>query len=200
MAIITDLPIDVIIIILCNKSISFKDIMSLALSCNQFYNLLTTDNALWRKKFYQRWPYLREEYDEQLCLENKGFLEHIKAGVKSKKELWHYMSLMPEKHYDDDFGVDLRDFYSLFDPVEGAYFMNYYFFVNELIRLLTESPMESDLTQRCCAEMLLLFLQRCHLIDKMDEFLNYPQKQQILEKAAVILAQWYQPLKYVSCM
>ncbi|XP_067211322.1 F-box only protein 21-like [Linepithema humile] len=186
--------------ILCDESISFKDIMSLALSFNQFYVLLTKDNALWRKKFYQRWPHLREEYDEQLCLENKDFLEHIKAGVKSKKELWRYLSQMSEKHYykDDLFDVDFRDFNSLFDSDKGAYFMNYYFFVNELIRLLTESPMESDLTQRYYAEKLLSYLQHYRLRKKVHEFLNYPEKQQILEKAAFILAQWYQPQKYVS--
>ncbi|XP_067211317.1 F-box only protein 21-like isoform X2 [Linepithema humile] len=199
MAIITDLPIDVIIIILCDESISFKDIMNLAFSFNKFYVLLT-DNALWRKKFYQRWPHLREEYDEQLCLENKGFREHTQAGVKSKIELWRYLSQMSEKHYykDDLFDVDFRDFNSLFDPDKGAYFMNYYFFVNELIRLLTESPMESDLTQRYYAEKLLSYLQHYRLRKKVHEFLNYPEKQQILEKAAFILAQWYQPQKYVS--
>nr|XP_012219077.1 PREDICTED: F-box only protein 21-like isoform X2 [Linepithema humile] len=201
MAIITDLPIDVIIIILCDESISFKDIMSLALSFNfNFYNSLIELNTLWRKKFYQRWPHLREEYNEQLCLENKGFFEQVKAGVKSKKELWHYLSLMSEKHYykDDLFDVDFRDFDSLIDPDKGAYFMNYYFFVNELRRLLTESPMESDLTQRYYAEKLLSYLQRYRLRKKVHEFINYPEKQQILEKALFSFAQWYQPEKYVS--
>nr|XP_012236072.1 PREDICTED: F-box only protein 21-like [Linepithema humile] len=131
MAIITDLPIDVIIIILCNKSISFKDIISLALSCNKFYNLLTTNNELWQKKFYQRWPHLREEYDEQLCLENKGFLEQVKAE-----------NLISHK----------------------------------------------DITQ----ENLLSYLQYYRLKKKVHEFLNYPEKQQILEKAVFIVAQWYQ--------
>jgi len=90
-----------------------------------------------------RWPYLREEYDKQLCKENICFLEQVKAGIKSKKELWHYMSLMSEKFYykDDLFDIDLKDFHSLFDPDKGAYFMNYYFFVNELINLLAQSSM-----------------------------------------------------------
>ncbi|XP_067211327.1 F-box only protein 21-like isoform X2 [Linepithema humile] len=214
MAIITDLPIDVIIIILCNKSISFKDIISLALSCNKFYNLLTTNNELWQKKFYQRWPHLREEYDEQLCLENKGFLEQVKAGVKCKKELWHYLSVKSSRHdyyydyyenwyyknfedyYYENYGdydyVEFRYYCSPFDPDTGAYFMNYYFIVNELRSLLTDPLIESDFTQRYHARNLLSYLQYYRLKKKVHEFLNYPEKQQILEKAVFIVAQWYQ--------
>ncbi|XP_012236036.1 F-box only protein 21-like isoform X2 [Linepithema humile] len=199
MTTIAHLHTEVINIILCDESVSFKDIMSLAFSCKKFYNLLTTDNALWRKKFYQRWPHLREEYDEQLRLENKGFLEQVKAGVKCKKELWHYLSLMSgEDFYNDNFDADFTIFHSLFDPDKGASFMNYYFFVNELRSLLTDPPMESDFILRYCAEKLFSYLQHYRLRKKVHEFLNYPEKQQILEKAAFILAQWYQPQKCMS--
>ncbi|XP_012214429.2 F-box only protein 21-like isoform X1 [Linepithema humile] len=205
MAIITDLPINVIIIILCNKSISFKDIMSLARSCNKFYKLLTTNNELWQKKFYERWPHLREEYDEQLCLENKGFLELVKAGVQCMKELWYYLSLMSnyyKRYYQDNFDVDFMHFHSLFNPDKGAYFMNYYFFVNELRSLLTGPLIKFDFTRRLQAINLLSYLQYYRLKKKVHEFLNYPEKQQILEKAVFIVAQWYQPVhqpqKYMS--
>nr|XP_012214428.1 PREDICTED: uncharacterized protein LOC105667291 isoform X3 [Linepithema humile] len=233
MAIITDLPINVIIIILCNKSISFKDIISLALSCNKFYKLLTTDNELWQKKFYQRWPHLREEYDEQLCLENKSFLEQVKAGVKCKKELWYYLSVKSRHDYyyyqnykdyyyenfedydyenyedydyenynDYDFDVEFRHFCSLFDPDKGAYFMNYYFFVNELMSSITGPLIVFNFTRRFHAINLLSYLHYYRLRKKVHEFLNYPEKQQILEKAVFIVAQWYQPVhqpqKYMS--
>nr|XP_012220290.1 PREDICTED: F-box only protein 21-like [Linepithema humile]XP_012220292.1 PREDICTED: F-box only protein 21-like [Linepithema humile] len=199
MAAITYLSTEVLNIILCDESISFKDIMSLALTCKQLYNL-TNNNMLWRKKFYQRWPYLREEYDKQLCKEN--FLEQVKAGIKSKKQLRHYMSLMSKEHYykDDLFDVDLKDLHSLFDPDKGAYFMNYYFFVNELIKLFAQSSTESDLTQRYYAKKLLSYLQHYRLRNMWHKFINYPEQQQILEEAATILAQWYQPQKYVSYM
>nr|XP_012236034.1 PREDICTED: F-box only protein 21-like isoform X2 [Linepithema humile] len=201
MTTIAHLHIEVINIILCDESISFKDIMSLAFSCKKFYNLLTTDNAFWRKKFYQRWPYLREEYDEHLRLENKSFLEQVKAGVKCKKELWHYLSLMCiHQRFGKlaDFDVDFTHFHSLFDPDKSASFMNYYFFVNELTNFLTDPPMKSDFRLTLCIKKLFLYLQRYRLKKKMHEFLNYPEKQQILEKAAFILAQWYQPQKCMS--
>jgi len=89
---------------------------------------------------------LREEYDEQLCKENVDFLEQVKAGIKSKKELRHYLSLMLDNSYyhEELFDVDFddeEDLHLLLDPDKGAYFMNYYFFVNELIKSLAQSSM-----------------------------------------------------------
>lgn len=56
---------------------------------------------------------------------------------------------------------------------------------------------ESNLT-RFYAKKLLSYLQRYRLRNIWHKFINYPEKQQILEEAATILAQWYQPQKYVS--
>nr|XP_012220235.1 PREDICTED: F-box only protein 21-like isoform X4 [Linepithema humile] len=78
MATIMDLPHEVISIILCKESVSIKDIVSFALTCKEF-NEIINDNVLWRKKFYQRWPLLREEYDELLWKENIDFREQVKA-------------------------------------------------------------------------------------------------------------------------
>ncbi|XP_067210741.1 uncharacterized protein [Linepithema humile] len=108
------------------------------------------------------------------------------------------MSNYYERFYNDNFDVDFTTFHSLFDPDKGASFMNYYFFVNELRSLLTDPPMESDFILRYCAEKLFSYLQHYRLRKKVHKFLNYPEKQQILEKAAFILAQWYQPQKCMS--
>lgn len=101
------------------------------------------NNIFFNVYFNFRWPYLREEYDKELCKESTDFFKLVKAGIECKKELCQYVSQMSEKFYhkDDLFDIDFKNFHSLFDPNEGAYFMNYYFFVNELIRLLAHSSM-----------------------------------------------------------
>ncbi|XP_067216518.1 F-box only protein 21-like [Linepithema humile] len=188
MATVMSLPPEVINIILCKENVSIKDIVSFARTCKRFNNIIN-DNVLWRKKFYQRWPYLREEYDKQLCKEN--FLEQVKAGIKFKKQLWHYMSLMPKKRYykDDSFDVGLKNFHSLFDPDKGAYFMNYYFFVNELkLRILPAK----EFRMKYEAHRFLSYLHLYCLKIKWHKFVNYCKQKQILEEAATILAQCYE--------
>nr|XP_012220232.1 PREDICTED: F-box only protein 21-like isoform X2 [Linepithema humile] len=199
MATIMDLPHEVISIILCKESVSIKDIVSFALTCKEF-NEIINDNVLWRKKFYQRWPLLREEYDELLWKENIDFREQVKAGIKSKKQLWNFMSPM---HKHGVCHIDLEDLHSLFDPDKDAYFLNYYFFVNELILLLLPSikNMSCKLDIRQTYYLVLFFcLHRYHLKKKWYKFINYPEKRQILEEAATILVQWYYPLNHVSYM
>ncbi|XP_067211301.1 F-box only protein 21-like isoform X2 [Linepithema humile] len=150
MATIMDLPHEVISIILCEESVSIKDIVSFALTCKGF-NKIINDNVLWRKKFYQRWSLLREEYDDELLYYKKDidFLEEVKA-----------------------------------DPDKGAYFMNYYFFVNEL---LEQSSMESDMKYH--ADTLLFYLHFYGIKNKWHKFVNYCKVERILENTVTILAQ-----------
>lgn len=54
------------------------------------------------------------------------------------------------------------------------------------------------MTQRYYANKLLSYLQHYRLKNVWYKFINYPEEQQILEQAATILAQWYQPQKNVS--
>lgn len=54
-----------------------------------------------------------------------------------------------------------------------------------------------DLTHRYYSKKLLPYLTQQHLKKVWQEFMNYPKEQQLLERAATIVAQWYQPQKRV---
>ncbi|XP_029168220.1 F-box only protein 21-like isoform X2 [Nylanderia fulva] len=200
MAAITHLSSEVISIILGNVSVSIKDVVSFASTCKGFHDMINDDNVLWQNKLYQRWPDLKRVYNKRKYERHINFKNEVKASVKCRKELWHYVEQMSDLHYykDDLSDSDMKDFDSLFHLEKGAYHMNYYFVIDELMSILAQSPRESNLTHRYYVKKLLRYLQQCRLKSIWQEFINYPEEQQILEQAATIVAQWYQPRKHVS--
>lgn len=56
---------------------------------------------------------------------------------------------------------------------------------------------DCNLTYTYYSKELLPHLQQRHTKDAWQEFISYPKEQQLLEKAATIVAQWYQPLKRI---
>lgn len=200
MAAITCLSNEVISIVLGDVNVSIKDVVNFASTCKHFRNMINDDNILWQDKLYQRWPDLKRIYDKRKCERHINFEEEVKANIKCRKELWSYIMQMSEMHYykDDLSDSDMKDFDSLFHLEKGAHHMNYYFLIDELMSILAQSSRESNLTYRYYVKKLLRYLQQCHLKSIWQEFINYPDKQQILEQAATIVAQWYQPRKHVS--
>ena len=162
--------------------------------------MIDDDNVLWQGKLYQRWPDLKRVYNKRKYEEHVNFGKEVKASIKCRRELWCYLMQISEMHYykDDLSDSDMKDFDLLFRLDKGAYHMNYYFLIDELMSVLAQSPRESNLTHRYYMKKLLRYLQQCRLKGIWQEFIKYSDKQQILEQAATIVAQWYQPKKHVS--
>ncbi|XP_072744476.1 F-box only protein 21 [Anoplolepis gracilipes] len=200
MATIICLSGEVISIILANVNINIKDVVSFASTCKHFQGMINDDNILWQKKFYQRWPDMKRVYDKQKYKELVNFEKEIKASIKCRKELWCYVMQMSEMHYykDDLSNSDMKDFDSLFHPDKGAHDMNYYFLIDEIKSFFAQFSWDSNLTHRYYIKKLLRYIQQCRLKSTWQKFVNYPEKQQLLEQAATIVAQWYQPRKHVS--
>ncbi|KAL6448759.1 hypothetical protein ACFW04_000514 [Cataglyphis niger] len=202
MATITCLSDEVISIILGHVNISIEDVVNFASICKRFRNTINDDNVLWQHKLYQRWPDLKKVYDKRKCEEHINFEEEVRASFKCRKELWCYVMQMSEMHYykDDLSDSDMKDFNLLFHLDKDGYYMNYYFLIDEIMSFLAKSPSDCNLTHRYYIKKLLRYLRQCHLRDKWKKFINYSSKQQLLEQAATIVAQWYQPKKHVSYM
>lgn len=200
MATITCFSDEVISIILGNVSIGIKDIVSFASTCKHFRSMINDDNVLWQNKLYQRWPNLKKVYDKRKCEEHVNFEKEVKTSMKCRRELWCYAMQMSEMHYykDDLSDSDMKDFDLLFRSDKGAYYMNYYFLIDEIMSFLAQSSRDTNLTHRYYIKKLLRHLRQCHLKDIWQNFINCSDKQQLLEQAATIVAQWYQPRKHVS--
>ncbi|KAL6258063.1 hypothetical protein P5V15_009980 [Pogonomyrmex californicus] len=198
---ITLLSTEIINIILQQQSISFKDVVNFSLTCKRFLNILN-DNMLWQKKLYQRWPHLRRLYEKEIQNSKYiNFKDQVKVSIECKYKLEHYLSLMAKKHFQKDelCDIDMEDFDGLFRPNMGAHSMSYHFFMAELIYLTMLSPYSNDcnLTHQYYGKKLLSYVHKCYLKETWKEFINSPKEQQILERAATIVTQWYQPLKHI---
>ncbi|KAG5320784.1 FBX21 protein, partial [Pseudoatta argentina] len=201
MATIKNLSNEVIYIILQQEDISFKDVLNFGLTCRQFFNVIH-DNTLWQIKLYKRWPNMKRIYDK-LKIQKKciNFKDDVKASITCRNKLRSQLSLMSERFFQkDNFSEsDLEYFDALFCPNMGAHIMNYYFLKDEMMHLITMSPLLPDcnLTHKYYSKILLQYLQQRHTKDVWQEFISYPKEQQLLEKAATIVTQWYQPQKHI---
>ncbi|KAL0105940.1 hypothetical protein PUN28_015982 [Cardiocondyla obscurior] len=77
--------------------------------------------------------------------------------------------------------------------------MSYYFVIDEILNILNMSPLSSEcnLTHQYYSKKLLTYIQQRRLRDLWHEFISCPKEQQLLEQAATIVAQWYQPDKFI---
>ncbi|XP_018351421.1 PREDICTED: F-box only protein 21-like isoform X3 [Trachymyrmex septentrionalis] len=202
MTTIENLSNEVIYIILQQKIISIEDVVSFGLTCRRFLNAICHNNTLWQMKVYQRWPHMERIYDKRIQNKERiNFKDDVKASIKCRNELRSHLSLMSERFFQkDNFSEsDVEHFDALFCPNMGAHIMNYYFLKDEMIHMITMSSLLPDcnLTHKYYSRELLLYLQQRHTKDVWQEFISYPKEQQLLEEAATIAAQWYQPQKYV---
>ncbi|KYN30001.1 PREDICTED: F-box only protein 21-like isoform X1 [Trachymyrmex cornetzi] len=202
MTTINNLSTEVIYVILQQKIVSIEDVVNFGLTCRRFLNVVRHNNTLWQMKLYERWPHMKRIYDKRIQNEEHiNFKDDVKVSIKCRNELRSHLSLMSERFFQkDNFSEsDMERFDALFCPNMGAHVMNYYFLKDEMIHLITMSSLLPDcnLTHKYYSKELLLYLQQRHTKDVWQEFISYPKEQQLLEKAATIVAQWYQSQKHI---
>lgn len=95
--------------------------------------------------------------------------------------------------------IDLIHCDVLFCPSIGVHTMSYYFLMDELLYLIAMCPLlpNCNLTHKYYSKKLLPYVHQSHLKDVWQKFINYPKEQQLLEQAAIIVAQWYQAQKRI---
>ncbi|XP_017752316.1 PREDICTED: F-box only protein 21-like [Eufriesea mexicana] len=65
------LPAEIIVCILEDKSLDFSDVANFSLTCRSLYKIVNESNKLWKIKFFQRWPHLKEVYHTSMELEDQ---------------------------------------------------------------------------------------------------------------------------------
>ncbi|KOC67221.1 F-box only protein 21 [Habropoda laboriosa] len=196
------LPEEIIVCILEVKRLGFLDVVNFSLSCKNLYKLVNNNNKLWKTKFFQRWPLLKEMYQMNKELNDQmiNWKEEIKASLSSRMKLLYHLSLMSSKHYrkQELSNSDFKEYDPLFRPEDGAHPSAYNFLVDELMSLIKYPTIASNLTHRYYALKVVRYMKQNHLKDEWQKFISLPPKQQTLERGATILAQWSQPERDVS--
>ncbi|XP_072763657.1 F-box only protein 21-like [Anoplolepis gracilipes] len=226
---IMDLPEEMIAIIFGYKNISMEDINNFRCTCTQFEKAVKYDKYQ-EKKFSQRWPSAKKLFDkmskenEKIEDETKGenneqkdkiYSNFMETGIKCAKQLRSYLSQIIDKHYDNAFNNKIDNFVN-FNQVfqlderlneiicKPENFINNYFFMDELKSLIAYSPRRTDwdLTERYCYMKMFHYLRQYSSKKKWEKFKAQSQREQLLERAATIVAQWFQSQKdvYYSCV
>lgn len=184
----------------CNH-LEIADLVRCSLTCKHLYKIITNNNKLWRHKFFQRWPSLKghEEFNESRG-EIKNWKDAVQASICSRRKLLHQISLMSNENYrkQELSDYELKKFDKLFCPEKGSHPMAYYFLVDELMNLIGQPEITSNLTDRYYALKVLGYMKESHIKLDWQRFISLPAKEQILEKGASIVAQWIQPEKNIS--
>nr|XP_050868996.1 F-box only protein 21-like isoform X2 [Vespula vulgaris] len=199
--VITLIPGEIIECILENPNITFLDIIRFSMSCKHLYRTVKSNNKLWKVKYFQRWPLLKEYYEENnVELKVFNWLNEIQISIEIRRNLMHQLSLMSSKHYkrEELSNSELKYLDPLFRPEQGAHQLSYYFLVDELINLINRPIIDTNLTYRYYAFIILRYLRQNYLTEEWQRFIHFPPNKQILEKGATIVAQWSQPERHVS--
>ena len=199
---ITSFPEEIIVYILEDKRLNFCDVVNFSSTCKHLYKIVNDSNKLWKTKFFQRWPLLKEAYQTNQRLENQMLVwkEEIKASLSTRRKLIDHLSMMSSKHFrkQELSDVEFKEYNPLFHPEEGAHPLGYYFLVDELMSLIRYPAMASNLTHRYYALKVIRYLKQSHLKNEWQKFISLPAKKQTLEYGATIVAHWSQPERDVS--
>ncbi|GLH01677.1 F-box only protein 21 [Gryllus bimaculatus] len=140
-----------------------------------------------------KWPNLQDVYDsDRSFLWRDEFMHRFRCGWNIR----HFITEMSSKfcRKDEVSNCDLVFFDSMMQNHEYAY----YFIVNELMSIANDDDPAGNLTEKFYTEKVIRYVRQVHLSKKWQHFLSLPSEELVLEKGAVLVAQWSQPLTEVK--
>lgn len=187
------LPNEVLEYILESDIISATDVCNFGSTCTKFKNLVSSSNKLWKTKFLQRWPDLQDVCDHQRPFSWQCLYQ---IRLRFSRDLRQLLAEMSRKFHarEEISSSELSDF----GKMKQMYEYGYEFMVNELMSLVYDDDVCSNLTQKYYAEKVMRYVRQQHLKEKWQDFLALDPKDQLLEKGAVLVAQWCQPMVEVT--
>ncbi|XP_066596106.1 F-box only protein 21-like [Prorops nasuta] len=206
--VITHLPCELISYILEDVNIAVSDIAHFSMVCKHLHHVVTSQNKLWRTKYFQRWPFMRDVYSDYVNSGNRitCWREQMEKSIKSRETMMYLLSLMSSKNYqeggnkwDDLSHWELREFDPLFDSDHGAAPLAFEFLRCELLNLVNDPNIYENLTIKYYAQKVLRHMVQVQLTKEWENFISLPEQKQIMEKGAVLVAQWSQPTRKISC-
>ncbi|XP_072766655.1 uncharacterized protein [Anoplolepis gracilipes] len=216
MATIMSLPQEVIDIILGYNDISFEDIINFR-CVSKIFQHVAKHHKFMEKKFFQRWPTARKFYNKQFKeneqeefeeKNNKESLHFIEIGINCARRLRYSMSQKIQKYYSHDILIANSTHYTYIFELDEDILpifrknkddIKISFYIDEIKNLLIEFSRKivCDLTEKYYNIQLFNCLKQRMLRIKFIKFEKQPQKMQLLERIAIIMAQKFQPQKDV---
>ncbi|XP_069673301.1 F-box only protein 21-like isoform X2 [Periplaneta americana] len=190
---ISYLPNEILEYILESDVLMPKDVCNFGSTCSKFRNLVNTSNKLWKTKFQQCWPNLQEVPDRQKV---QSWQFEYKSRLEFGRKLRKLVSQMSRRFHkkEEISNSELSDFGKMMQ--EHKY--GYAYMVDELMSIAYDNEVFSNLTEKYYTEKVIRYIRQLHLKEEWQDFLTLDLEDQLLEKGAVLVAQWCQPMVEVS--
>ncbi|XP_026825492.1 uncharacterized protein LOC113561976 [Ooceraea biroi] len=223
MAKITDLPVEIIEIILDFNNISLQDFVRFSSTSKHFHQEMKYTSSFWRRKFNQRWPGVKKVCQIKMHERHLSIEEMEKLRVKCRKELRLVLARISENNYYDncDRNLEEYDLILIHQPWPFYYSWNYCgnnvivdekelnllvhpndttHHLNNYLLMVELTSLHNDLRNIYYGKQLLPYLKHYHLKNVWQEFISRPVQQQLLEEVAIFAAHWFHPEKEVSSL
>ncbi|PSN50252.1 F-box only protein 21 [Blattella germanica] len=186
---ITFLPNEILEYILQTDSLTAVDVCNFGSTCSKFRIITTNSNKLWKTKFEQRWPRLKEVYDRQKVY---CWRDEYKSRVLFGKALREKVASMSRKFHkkEEISNTELSDFGAMMEEHDHGYA----FMINELMSIIHDNDQSSNLTEKYYTEKIIRYVRQFHLKKEWQDFLALDHQDQLLEKGACLVAQWCQAM------
>lgn len=190
---ISYLPNEILEHILESEVLTPKDLCNFGSTSSKFRSLVNTSNKLWKTKFQQWWPNLQEVPDRQKV---DSWQYEYKCRLEFGRKLRILVSQMSRRFHkkEEISNSELSDFGKMMQ--EHKY--GYAYMVDELMSIANDDDVFSNLTEKYYTEKVIRYVRQLHLKEEWQEFLALDLEDQLLEKGAVLVAQWCQPMVEVS--
>ncbi|KAL6427804.1 hypothetical protein ACFW04_008322 [Cataglyphis niger] len=189
MATITQLPDDVIFIILENEILNMEDIENFMSTCKRFQQI-TLSNKFWERRYYRRCFIAQKNNKRE---KSKKIFDHInfKQIIHLTQKLQYYIIKVSENMLNDTDKEELD--ITLRSIAENSKI--YYFVMDEMDRFSVDKSCKlfSNLTYEYSFQLIYSSLKEYRFIHKQVKFMNLPEAKLILEKQLTIIAKCFQP-------
>ncbi|XP_046680306.1 F-box only protein 21-like isoform X1 [Homalodisca vitripennis] len=186
------LPQEIIEQILESKELCVNDVLSFGNTCSISWQLVSSSNKLWKTKFKQMWPQLmvNEAYKRHTVTDwFNEFRERWVIGRKTM-QLVGEMSAQYIK-FEELSSAEFWKFNDLFNATSHK--LSLTFMIDELKLCVNQKNRNTNLTNKYYGMKALTHLRQMEVESKWEKFKDAPIEEQILERGAVIVAQWSQP-------
>ncbi|XP_043825539.1 F-box only protein 21 [Dromiciops gliroides] len=180
---LTDLPGELLELILCCRSLGAADLGHVACTCRRLRELCQGGGNVWRRQFRERWPSLLKYYSHT---EGVNWLEEYKArqsaGLEARRIVASFSKRFFSEHVPCNGFSDIEDL-----GCPG------HFFEDELMSILNMEGRKA-LTWKYYAKKILYFLRQQKILKNLKAFLQRPEDHESFLEGAVLIDQYCNPL------
>ncbi|XP_029016423.1 F-box only protein 21 isoform X3 [Betta splendens] len=184
---LTDLPTELLELILCFPVLKHVDICNVSCCCKRLHDVCHGRGKVWGHQYKLRWPRLQRFYRQNECCD---WLREYKTRHRVGIQIQRTVESISKRFFTE---VVLGDSFAEIEALG----MPEHFCEDELLFILNFDKRKS-LTLKYYAKKILYFLRQQNILRSLKSFLEQPAEQQSALEGAVLVDQYCNPLAEVT--